>query len=310
MTHHRLQDYAWKLPSPPRIVVPPPVLAADMPTLRLGNNLARASDGEVDLRFMKEVDLSGVVVESTMIGWSYDRRREAQLVLPWLYLGPLNAAKDQDFLRREGITMTFAIRARDNAMSGALQIGRQVCHEVAAIEVPDVHGLIRNFPRATRMINRHVAKIQQFTAGTPEARMGRVLVFCETGNDRSAAVAAAYLMETLDGLDHIKAMQVCQAQRFCINFDDTLKNVLRSYWEILQAKRSITNPYTPTEPYVLTRTSPQPVSPDGQAQQPTIAGQKRRIEEDEDEDVDMGDAMDHDDVLRFGGRTNTPFRDA
>jgi hypothetical protein len=286
-----------------------------MPLLRLGTNLTFASDGEADLSFLKELDLSEVLRDGTILAWAYDRRREAQMVLPWLYLGPLNAAKDRDFLCREGITMTLAVRARETAMAGAIQTGRAVCHEVAAIEAPDIHALIQSFPRTTRMINQHIAKVREFTKDTPEARIGRVLVFCETGNDRSAAVVAAYLMETFDDMDHIRAMQVCQSQRFCINFDDGIKNALQAYWDIIQAKRTLSESRLPNPLSASTNADNQSGLSDCRPQAFSLAGRKRRIEArmdegNDNEDVDMEETADYDDMLRFQGRTNTPFQDA
>jgi serine/threonine/tyrosine-interacting protein len=97
------------------------------------------------------------------------------------------------------------------------------------------------------------------------------------------------LMETLADFDHVKAMQVCQAQRFCVNFDDTLKNILRSYWDILQAQRSVA---------CFNATS-----------MPPAANQKRSIASTCDvDDVDMDSDVDPSDALRFVGRDSTPFQ--
>ncbi|KAF2245407.1 phosphatases II [Trematosphaeria pertusa] len=288
-SHKRHHEYSYRLPTPPRIVVPPPTLTSEVPELTV--SCLRTPDEELDTSFLKEMNLESIVQTNTLLEWAYERRRQAQMILPWLYLGPLTAAKDRDFLRREGITMVLAIRARDNSMNGALKIAKESCHEVATIEAANYFTLIGKFSETTRMINQHVAKFRKYTAAIGTPQLGKVLVFCESGNEKSAAVVAAYLMETLEEFDYIKSMQVCQAQRFCVNFDDTVKNILRSHWDILQARRAQVIPHL-------------------QAQQQSVLKPKRTIEDTrDDEDMDMGDSTDPSDVLRFVGRDITPFVD-
>ncbi|KAH7084292.1 hypothetical protein FB567DRAFT_528755 [Paraphoma chrysanthemicola] len=286
-------DYTYRLPTPPRIIVPPPTLTTEIPGLTVSHG------GDVDLSFLRELDLADIISKNTLLDWAYERRRQAQMILPWLYLGPMVAAKDTAFLVREGITMAFAIRARENSMTGAIQYSRSVCAEIATIDVPTFHDLIGRFAETTRMINTHVARYREHALQTTgQATLGKVLVFCESGNEKSAAIVAAYLMTTLEDFDHVKSMQVCQAQRFCVNYDDTLKNILRSYWDILQAQRSV----VPSNG----------VSGNGNRTHLQVANQsrpKRSIESmRDDDDVDMENGMDVEDAARFEGRDATPFQ--
>ncbi|KAF2818862.1 hypothetical protein CC86DRAFT_151518 [Ophiobolus disseminans] len=300
--HQRKQhaQYTYRLPTPPRIIVPPPTLTNEMPGLVVG----AGTTGEVDLSFMSELDLEDTISKNTLVEWAYERRRQAQMILPWLYLGPMVAAKDKAFLEREGITMVLAIRAQSNSMMGALAAASGVCAEVATIEVPSFYELIGRFAETTTMINSHIARFRQHSLeknGQPT--LGKVLVFCESGNEKSAAVVAAYLMRMLTDFDHVKAMQVCQAQRFCVNFDDVLKNILRSHWDILQAQRSVVSSTPSAQP---SGTNSQ--HGNGSHFQPTK--HKRTIEHTrEDDDVDMdANAEPSDDALRFAGRDSTPFQ--
>lgn len=305
-THKRQQDYSYRLPTPPRIVVPPPTLTTDIPELSMG--MAPPDlDADIDTSFLKEFSLESIVQKNTLLNWAYERRRQAQMILPWLYLGPLTSAKDSEALARDGITMILAIRSRENSMNGPLQSGRQLGLEVATIEAPNFFDLIGNFPRTTKIINRHVGLVRQMTANSADPRLGKVLVFCESGNEKSAAVVAAYLMEMLDEFDHVKAMQICQAQRFCVNYDDTVKNILRSYWDILQARRAVAGARantlpSPNELPGVVQSSPHNTT--------ALPKPKRMIEDTMDDgDVDMGSGLDPSDVLRFQGRANTPFQD-
>ncbi|RMZ70024.1 tyrosine phosphatase [Pyrenophora seminiperda CCB06] len=289
--HMRTQhEYSYRLPTPPRIVIPPPTLSTEMPGLAL-----RGSSGvEVDMESLNGLSLEDIIQKNTLMEWSYERRRQAQMILPWLYLGPMMAAKDKAFLEREGITMVLAIRSLPNSMKGALQAASDVCLEVRSIEAYNFYHLTPKFPEAARIISAHVARVRQHNLETNgQATSGKVLVFCESGNEKSAAVVAAYLMQILENIDHVKAMQIVQAQRFCVNFDDVLKNILSSYWDIVEARRSIAA-----------------LAPSEQAgSSSTHARQKRSIEETRDDDVGMSDGMDASDALRFSGRDVTPFQD-
>jgi hypothetical protein len=67
---------------------------------------------------------------------------------------------------------------------------------------------------------------------------GRTLVYCESGNERSAAVAAAYIMQHLGG-STVQAIQMVQGKRFCVCFDDSMKWMLKSYEPIWRARMQV-----------------------------------------------------------------------
>jgi serine/threonine/tyrosine-interacting protein len=298
------QQYSYRLPTPPRIIIPPPTPSSGMP----GLTLADATTAEdVDMSFLRGMALDDIVQKNTLLEWVYEHRRQAQMVLPWLYLGPMVAARDQAFLAREGITMALGIRARENSMNGALRAAGDVCAQVATVEAPTYQALIGKLAGITKLINTHVARVRQISIEqTGQPSFGKVLIFCESGNEMSAVVAVAYLMETLSDFDYIKAMQVCQAQRFCANFDDTSKNILRAYWDIIQARRTVAK---------VTAQASGVSFHAGQGAaylQPSFAAKsKRSIEDthDDNEDYDMGGDVDFSDALRFQGRDTTPFQD-
>ena len=186
-----------------------------------------------------------------MLEWKYEQRRMAQQILPFLYLGPMSAAKDRIFLQREGITMVIAVR---NTMSAQAQLlGSKAAQELGIdTKMVDVAGnqeLIAAFPRAIEAINSHLSamyqqdqmrRTQAAAAGQAslQSTTGKVLVFCESGNERSATLVTAYIM-AMYATDLIKAIQVVQAQRFAVAFDDSLRNLLLTYETILKAKRDV-----------------------------------------------------------------------
>ena len=277
---HRNDAYAYRVPTPPRIVVPPPALTNDAhPDIKLGASkfLPMASNA-----------YANIVSSDPIMEWTYERRREAQTILPYLYLGPMTVAKDEAWMLREGITMVLGVRQKHEftykLMDAALKRVSAVGIETQTVDLANNQDLIQAFPHTTAMINSHLSRRHSTMGG-----LGKVLVFCESGNERSAGVVAAYLMETLQDVDYIKAIQLCQAQRFCVNFDDPMKRLLQGYWDILCAKTSVA------------------AEAMKQSQNP-YARSKRGLEREEDDGNDT--SMQDDDLERFGGRTFMPFADA
>lgn len=224
--------------------------------------------------------------------WRYHLRREAQTIVTFLQLGPSNAAKNLDALRKDGVTMLLAIRSTLSAQASLLngdKAARELGIESAHIDVAGNGELIAAFPRAFRIINDHlILQYREWNAtsgGRPESPNAKVLVFCESGNERSAAFVTAYLMNTY-GLEHIPALQYVQSQRFCVAFDDNIKNMIKAYDDILVAQRQL---------------SQDPPSA------PTLKIKRSRADIDSDDvDMDMGN---RDDEERFSGRAAfVPFQ--
>ena len=284
---HRTSTSTYRVPTPPRIVVPPPALNADaLPQITL-NALK-------DSAFLNGVNYNNIITQNALIEWSYERRREAQMVLPYLYLGPMTSAKDEAWLRKEGITCVLGVRQRSlhesKMMNGALRKAAELGIEHRTVDLSSNQDLIHSLPATISLIHNHVFQRQQDTG-----QIGKVLVFCESGNERSAGVVAAYIMETHEDVDYIKAMQLCQAQRFCVNFDDGMKRLLQGYWDILCARRQVATQQNGT------------LDHDGAANGfPSGVKTKRGLQRDEDEEME---GMDEDDIERFGGRSFAPFVD-
>lgn len=198
-------------------------------------------------------------------------------------------------LKKEGITMLLVIRNTMMAgMIGGEKIAKQLGIEATSIDVAGNPQLIAAFPEAIERINNHLISIfrQQVASGANPASLnswGKVLVFCESGNERSATVVAAYLMHMYN-LDVVAAIQYIHTQRFCVAFDDGLKNLLYSYQQILEARKCV---------------------PSDSAHQHSTRSYKVKRGRDEinDDDMDM-ETERIDDEERFGKRSGfTPFYD-
>jgi len=210
-----------QVPSPPHITVPPfcdeaaPVLPP-----YVGYNQGHGDE------ILKHVTQGNYQVETTE--WKYPWRREAQAILAFLYLGPASIARNMDFLKKEGITMLLVVRDSVSAAQG-LYNGQKAADELGIpsifINVTNNQDLIRAFPVAIEKINQHLEeeflkqgglhKPQNQVPGKPNT-WGKILVFCESGNERSPAVVAAYLM-AMYHIDLIAAIQYIQQRRFCVS---------------------------------------------------------------------------------------------
>ena len=66
--------------------------------------------GFPNVAFLSQVTHGNIIYQNNMIDWKYEQRHQAQRILPFLYLGPVAAARDVAFLQRSGITMVVAVR--------------------------------------------------------------------------------------------------------------------------------------------------------------------------------------------------------
>lgn len=244
--------------------------------------------------------------------WRYNDRRTAQLVLDFLYLGPSSVARDTAFLRKHGITMLLAVRDVSFAQARFMSMENTAAELGLQADYVDVAGrmeLIAAFPMATQKINSHL--LSQFRSQGQQApggnmaidntnfKPGKVLVFCETGNDRSAAIVAAYIMSVY-GKGMIETLQFIGLQRFCTNFDEDTKFMLKTYEDILSAQRMVHS-----QPLEVLHTKGQ--------MSPKQKSNKRGIDDTMDEDdmqdsefaMDMGRYQDREAFVPFVDPTDT-----
>lgn len=232
------------MPSPPRVIVPPPEIDTNgRPNLHIEQHLQHdfGSSEFGNSEFLQSVSYDDFLTRHTMLNWKYEWRRHAQQILPFLFLGPITAARDRDFLQKNDITMLLAVR--DIKSVHAKLLGSKVAQDLgipcANVDTSGKQELIAAFPRGIKMINNHLSDMhRQRQTTAKDFAPGRVLVFCESGNERSAAMVVAYIM-AMYSMDVIKAIQITQAQRFAAAFDDSLKHLLHTYDSILQARRLV-----------------------------------------------------------------------
>ncbi|KAL1889911.1 hypothetical protein Sste5346_008638 [Sporothrix stenoceras] len=171
--------------------------------------------------------------------WTYEMRREAQQVLPFLYLGPANAARDTAFLQRTGITKVVAVR-ESRLADARLLVVEHVAKKLGIVsECIDVAGwgdLLRALPASVQSINQHM--LHDVPTDSDGISTGKVLVFCETGNVRAPPVVAAYLM-SMYGLELVDTLRFLNKRRFCMSLDEEAKHMLLSFGDLLHARSDV-----------------------------------------------------------------------
>ncbi|KAI9865754.1 MAG: hypothetical protein M1824_000014 [Vezdaea acicularis] len=325
------QDWATRPPSPPRLIVPPPAYG-------YGAHGLSAQDGHAfteQCLNLSKLDFLDVVTHHNFIecgkpgDWEYEWRRNAQRILPFLYIGPWGACKDRDFLRREGISMLLAVRdtlsAEARFMDGS-KIANELGLRYESVDVAGNQELIHAFPATVKLMNDHLKDVydqrRPKTLKDPNSNLpaketfaiGKVLIYCESGNERSASLVAAYLMAMLD-IDVPLAIRIVQGCRFCVCFSDAAKFMLQSYENILKARRDVEVAQQNESSVNGGNQNEGSLLPDGEVSLPAsgrrqaFRGIKRGLEV-EDENEGVGDIEMIDDQERFTEREgNAPFRD-
>ena len=308
------QPYIQNRPEAPRYVVPPPNLDynSGKPVFTLAN---AAPHVDVSSEFGNPVFLRALIgrgprhLKHVGMDWKYDQRRAAQKILPFLLLGPGIAAQDARFVHTQGITLLVAVRSATSARLQAKlldpsKFASSAGLQTLTLDLDSPYDMITKLPRAIKAINDH---LEQSCKPTLPASLddipAKVLVFCESGNDRSAAVVTAYLM-VLYGLGAVEAMQMVQSQRFCLAIEDGSKNMLQTFEEILQAQRDVA-----IEQTVNVQLSQSPMQPPNAIFNGSRKISKRSYDSANGSDEDMEDREPESEKEMEGRLGQAPFQD-
>lgn len=168
---------------------------------------------------------------SILTDWKYDKRKEAQQLLPYLWLGPMSVLRDEQFLANHNIHVLISL------LSGKATVAL-LKHRYSGSpnyrcfsfdpgdSLTNAAALVKEFPRINDAID--FAQENRVSA----------LLFCETGNDSSAVAAIAYMIYHRQ-FDTVRAYQYVQSKRFSIALDDQSKYNLQTYEGYCRAKALI-----------------------------------------------------------------------
>ncbi|KAJ6787741.1 hypothetical protein PWT90_04000 [Aphanocladium album] len=286
--------YSRRPPSPPYITIP------HLPRHELGRNAYTVAPSETNLNAIQlsKDDLAIVTRGKAQVAadmastWNYEMRREAQSILDYMYIGPTSILRDHTFLKEKNISL--AVIVRDSRMGSvpllSVEKACTACNiEPYYINIENLYHLIHSFPEIIYNLNAHMIKVHnQSLAATGTPRTGSILMTCDTGNDRSAAIVAAYIMAVFGASMH-KTVQFVNVQRFCCTFEEDIKRILQTWEDLLQAKADVSA---------------------NQASLQNMAQRQKSKRGVDDMDMDEGGARLDSDMDRFVGRDAfAPFMD-
>lgn len=176
--------------------------------------------------------------------WMYEQRRGPQPVLDYMSIGPTSGIRDHDYLRQNNVSMIVVVRDARMANMPSLSVTKaceafNIEASFVNVNVDNPLHLIRELPEIIFKLNSHMISLHnQSQAETGVPRSGHILVTCDSGNDRSAAIVAAYIMAVYGASMH-KAAQFLHRRRFSCNFDEGTKRMLQTWEELLLAQAAV-----------------------------------------------------------------------
>ncbi|CAE7413332.1 styx-b [Symbiodinium sp. CCMP2456] len=155
--------------------------------------------------------------------WVYAKKREAQEIIPGLWLGPFGSARDQEFLKRVNITDALVVRAPEEARRMVADLG------IICPKYPEFihYEVLRSCDSPFENIIRFFADVKLLLDAVL-ARGGRILVHGNAGMSRSAALVVAYVMEKFN-LPSDQAHTYVLTRRHCISINEGFRNQIREY---------------------------------------------------------------------------------
>ena len=222
-------------------------------------------------------------LESIMPKWEFGKRRTAQPILPYLFLGPSSVLRDSAFLDNAGVTFVLAVRSASAVRSHPNYLNPATYpttanRQTATFDLDTPFDLITSIKQVIKLIVDHLEANTTTPITSVDDIRARVLVCCESGNDRSATFVVAFLM-LVYGFDNSTAIQLVQSQRFSVSLSDGMRRMLRDFNDLLTAEREVAQAFSASKRDSLAY--PQPALPD--------RSKKRVFASYEEEDEDMSD---------------------
>lgn len=193
------------------------------------------------LRAMSLTSMGPIAYVPNKYGWKYDSRHKAQAILPFLFLAPQNVARDPTYLKDNNITMVISVRSAQSARTQPKLLDPSrfpscATLQTATFDVDGPYDLIQRIRPILKMISDHLeARTTAQQMNTLEDVGGKVLVFCENGNDRSPVLVAAYIM-LIFGWPWHESLNFIHAFRFSVSLNGAMNDMLKTWEEMLRAE--------------------------------------------------------------------------
>lgn len=185
------------------------------------------------LKAISAVSLTPIGYAANKYGWKYDSRRKAQAILPFLHLGPTPVARDPAYISENNISLVIAVRSARAATSQPKLLDPArfpSCDNVqtATFDVDSPYDVITRIKPILKLMTDHLESRTADTAiNSLDDIGGKILVFCETGNDRSPVLVAAYLM-LVYGIAWHESLNLIHAYRFSVSLSGSMNEMLKT----------------------------------------------------------------------------------
>ena len=197
--------------------------------------------------FLRALSLTGlkpIEYTSKKYSWAYNSRHKGQSTVPYLFLGTDAVARDSKFIAENNITMVVAVRSAQSAQRRPQWMDPAIfpaCKllETTTFDVDSPFDLIQRIQPILKAMTDHleVKNIGQ-NLETEDDVKGRILVFCESGNERSPVLVAAYLM-LVYGLTWHEGLNYLHAFRFSVSLSGIMNEMLKTWEGIIKAECDI-----------------------------------------------------------------------
>ncbi|GFZ44034.1 hypothetical protein JCM24511_01755 [Saitozyma sp. JCM 24511] len=157
--------------------------------------------------------------------WRYEMRREAQLIIPHLWLGPFQSSLKKDWLKEQGITHILCIRDQREAMLIKPRFPGEFQYMTLDISDNTDQNLITIFPQCRAFIDEAI------NSG------GTVLAHCNGGISLSPAIVIGYIMWK-NNWTYDNTLAFVQSRRYCVS-PISFQIQLKEYEPIYLAQKMI-----------------------------------------------------------------------
>ncbi|WWC61821.1 uncharacterized protein I303_104406 [Kwoniella dejecticola CBS 10117] len=157
--------------------------------------------------------------------WRYEMRREAQQIIPGLYLGPFQSSTNLNKMKMMGITHVLCIRDRKESSLIYPRFPTEFRYMTLDISDNSDQNLISIFPKCVDFIEESMNM------------NGVVLAHCNGGIALSPAIVVGYLMWKFSWTaDH--ALAYVQSKRYCVS-TMSFQNQFKEYEPIQMAQKMV-----------------------------------------------------------------------
>lgn len=109
-------EYAFRVPTPPRIIIPPPAVnSQETPTGLHVTSISTLDGRGPNLNFLARINGGELTTQNAGLEWAYEKRREAQMVTPYIFLGALPAFRLVVVANRSSQARTARLRTETSS---------------------------------------------------------------------------------------------------------------------------------------------------------------------------------------------------